>query len=173
MITRWQEGDSQLINYRNENSWDCRDDRDRADNLARNGIAFSIWEGSARADTLLMILGMNFLWDGCAQVWALPSHEARGHARYMVESARVLMDVVAKKYRIHRYHTLIHPNLYENIKWIKLLGFQPESVLRSASPTKDNLIMYAKLYLEGYHEQTKDRRARLETDVAKLLSMDH
>lgn len=172
MITVWQPGDTFLLNARPENSWDSTDEVMRVDTLASRGYAFSIWEGSARAEPLLMIMGCNRLWEGTAQVWALPSFEARGHAKYLIDAANVLLDVVAKTMKFHRYHTPIHPRLYENIKWIKLLGFTAESVLKGAGPNKENIILYAKTYLEGYHEQTRRSRARLAEYVEQLLSVE-
>lgn len=173
MITLWRPGDTFLLNARPENKWDCEDEILRVDTLASRGYAYSIWEGSARAEPLLMIMGCNKLWEGTAQVWALPSYEARGHAKYLVDMANVLLERVGEMLGIHRYHTLIHPHLYENIKWIKLLGFKAESVLHAAGPKKENIIMYAKTYLEGYHEQTKQSRARLAGYVGELFEMEY
>ena len=171
-VRRYREGDAYHINTRIENAWDAHNEAERADTLGRRGTAFTFYEGSARADTYrpVMLMGCNKLWQGCFSVWALPSHEARGYGLQLVRAARLLLDLVAKDKGIHRYHTLVHPKVWENIKWIKLLGFEAESVLRKAGPDHENIIMYAK-HQGVNNEQAKNPRTRLERNVAKLFNV--
>lgn len=127
-------------------------------------------------DFPIMILGCNILWKGVAQVWAVPTEQIRGNGWYVTKTAKDILLGIALKDKIRRFHCIVHSGIAENIKWIEVLGFLREGIMRKATPDKMDMYIYVKWYdktLEDYYgRRTKKDYPRLQGDVAKLFRLD-
>lgn len=133
-IRRWIEGDLARI----------PDPRSAVtEHLAASSTSFTITDDD---DQPLMIIGFVKLWEGCAQVWAIPSDSVRGKGLWLVRLARNMLKICARDYNLHRYHTLMDPMDTESLKWIRLLGFHHEATFKKAYADGRELLVYARFF---------------------------
>ena len=160
-IRWWREGDlAAMVNPRSPESED----------LAAISTTFTILTKLGRP---AMLIGFSNMWEGCAQVWAIPSDLARGNALEIVRLAREMLALCAERYGIHRYQTLMHPADDESIRWIRLLGFHHESILKRAFSDGRELHFYVRFFGgDNEYRKTQGTRDRLREDVANLFSVD-
>lgn len=107
--------------------------------VAANSITWSILHN----DTVVAFLGVQILWVGVAQVWAITSDEARGHGLGLAKAAKQGLAWVKESYDIRRFNTTMKDD-DENLKWIKMLGFEREYTMKHAAPEGGHLYGYVK-----------------------------
>ena len=90
------------------------------------------------------IFGVQLVWTGVAHVWTVISDGARGHGIELTKLVLRLIDDYTEANDIRRLEALIKTDTPENIKWVKLLGFEYECTHFGASPEGGNLEMYVR-----------------------------
>ena len=100
-----------------------------------DGIPVAIW-GSVK------------LWRHVAYVWTIISDDARGHGVELTKNIRITLGEYCKAHKIIRCESYIKPEMIENVRWAKLLGFTYECTHHFASPTGGNIDIYVRFYHE-------------------------
>jgi hypothetical protein len=83
---------------------------------------------------VIAIAGMNLLWTGVAQIWALTSDDLRGSGIAFIKEAKRLIDQAAIDFLVRRYHVIINSGIEENARFARLFGFEKEFTMRHAAP---------------------------------------
>lgn len=116
------------------------------------------------------IVGCHILWEGAAQIWSISSDLIRGYGLTYYKICDELLQQVAVKYNIRRYHGIVHQGLSENIRWAISLGFEYEFTMREAAPDGVNVIGYVR-WEEKNGRRRRNTSTRLQEYVGELLAM--
>lgn len=95
---------------------------------------------------ILCCFGYITLIPGVAEVWLFPSVYVRSHSIAFVREVNGFIESTAKVLNWHRVQTLTQ-DLPEHRKWMKILGFAEEGVMKKYHEKKD-YIMSAR-YFDG------------------------
>ena len=98
-----------------------------------DGIPIAIW-------------GIVKLWKGVAHVWTAIGEDARGHGIVLTKTIEITLRDYCIANKIIRCEAYIKPEITENVKWAKLLGFEYECTHCHSSPTGGDLDIYARFY---------------------------
>lgn len=92
------------------------------------------------------IIGIHKLWTGVAHAWTVISDEARGNGIALTKMIATALDEYCAAHKIRRCEAMVKANVEENIRWLKLIGFNYECTHFNASPTGGNLHVYTRFY---------------------------
>ena len=92
------------------------------------------------------LFGTTILWEGVAQVWTIISDHVRGKGLQLTKTIKEMLDGYCKAHHVKRCETVVKSNVEENVKWMKLFGFEYECTHKQASPEGGDLDIYVKFY---------------------------
>lgn len=108
---------------------------------AADGDAFTLmYDGR-----VMCVGGVHNIWPGCGQVWLIPSVYALQHPMVFARQVRRILDVMIETHQLHRVQALINTKLAPGERWIEMLGFTKEGVLRKYSPQGNDYFMYGRV----------------------------
>ncbi len=142
MIRRYREGDIDRINQRS-----CDDigmDKQAAEISASSGYTITLDVDGAP----VAVGGIVKLYDGVGQIWAVISDDARSHGLELVRSCRRLIESVTVLEKLDRIHCLVCADNVENQRFIKLLGFRCEFLMRKGGGYGRNAYMFSRVVEE-------------------------
>lgn len=100
-------------------------------------------------DKVAAIVGASCLWEGVWQVAAITSDLIRGYGVYFTKGCLTILNESAKAFRVKRYNAIVDSSNVEYIRWLNLLGFEYEYVMRNALPNNTDVFGYVKP-MKGY-----------------------
>lgn len=104
-----------------------------------DGTAGTVYDG----DEVIAVGGIASLYDGVGHVWAFISDRARGHGPWMVRQVRKMIPIIMKNMNLHRVQCHVRADKPEYLKFARLIGLKPESVMEQAAPDKTDMVMFA------------------------------
>ncbi len=93
-------------------------------------------------DEPVAIVGCIMVLPGVGNLWAIISDGARGNGAFMTKLCKEIINDFFKTKALHRAQAMIRPEVKENVRWIKSLGFEYESTMKAITPDKEDLDMY-------------------------------
>ncbi|MFA5158609.1 MAG: hypothetical protein WC451_05505 [Patescibacteria group bacterium] len=114
-------------------------DRRLIEAYALAGTAWTLW-----ADDKIILCGglVPGGWPGVADVWIAPSIFIDKYPLAAVKYVRGYLDKAIEVYGLWRVQATIAA---EHCKWIELMGFQKEGLLRKFSPDKQDRFIYSRV----------------------------
>lgn len=82
---------------------------------------------------------------GIGMLWAFVSDDARGHGKKIVKFIRPKLDFAFKEMRYHRLQAIVRVDRPEYQRFIELLGFEKEGLMKKAAFNQDDLWLYARV----------------------------
>lgn len=117
------------------------------------------------------LVGLYTLFDGVYQAWARPSDRLRGYGRQVVRATRSLLDSYEELLHARQIRTTSPSYAVENIKWLRLIGFKQEAVLRGMLDGGHDLIHFIRwtdLGREHYSHVQAEHAARFSKPVGRV-----
>lgn len=82
---------------------------------------------------------------GVAEIWMIPTVYVKTAKVSFIKSVRLLIEVLAKGYKVHRAQT--HCSIDDlHDRWMKSLGFQCEGVLRKFTHLKEDQKLWSRIF---------------------------
>lgn len=107
---------------------------------ASSGYSYTFTNGKPAA-----LVCCNLLWYGCGQIWALVTDRIRSHGLLFTKACREILEIGGHRKGIRKYYCIINPDIPENIRWVKLLGFEHEYTMKEADPEGRDVLGYSKV----------------------------
>ena len=89
-----------------------------------------------------MILGVTVVWEGCGEVWSLPTPLIQGRGLSIVRGTKQLISDAIDKFSLRQIRTGIDASELDDIRWIELIGFKHEATLTRATVNLDDILIY-------------------------------
>ena len=86
--------------------------------------------------------GIHHFWHGTGEVWALFSPLAR---RYLETPrfAKQLLELYVARFGYERLQAVVNPDWPEAVRFIELLGFEKETLMKKYGPNGVDMVLYA------------------------------
>lgn len=91
------------------------------------------------------VVGISFIWSGCAEAWAITSDNFCHRPVAVVRALKRGIDQMIRDLHIHRLQANVVQGHARNQRFACMLGFKPEAVLRHYGPDKANHILFRKV----------------------------
>lgn len=115
---------------------------DFAKNLEENCHVFSV----EYEDEILFIGGCTEIHRGVGEVWAIFSPEGvRKQGRFITRGSRDFLNMLQSEYKFHRLYTTIDLEFFQGHRWVKILGFTKESILKKYRSNQEDSALYVRL----------------------------
>lgn len=92
----------------------------------------------------IAIIGFFPMWEGVAEVWAIPSKHVHAYGLRYVRHAKREIDRIIKENGFRRLQTVSRADGATD-KWMRILGFECEGLLRGYAANGDDYRMWARL----------------------------
>jgi hypothetical protein len=102
------------------------------------GDAFSVFDAAGQVQA---VLGVAPLWENRGAAWAVLSGECGPVFVAMHKQAKAYFD----RCRFARVEAYIDPNFPQAVRWIELLGFQREGLMRKFTPAGADNYLYSRV----------------------------
>ena len=112
-------------------------DPEHARKLALQAVARSFRYG----DLIVGIVGMDRKWQGCGSLWAVFRPEAGAHMLGITRDCMKLMEEFSER----RMEAHVLDGFMAGHKWMRILGFKPEGLMRKWSPFGEDCWLYARV----------------------------
>lgn len=94
---------------------------------------------------VLAVMGITAIASGIGLVWSFISDEARGHGKTMLKFGREKMKLALTEMRFHRLQAVVRADREEYQRFIELLGFEKEGLMRKGCANGDDLWLYSRI----------------------------
>lgn len=94
------------------------------------------------------VMGMNPLWPGVAEAWAVTSDRVRAAPIWFHREVRRLVAYCERTYQYHRVQITVPMGFPVGLRWAVMLGFEPESRLFQYGPDRQDHMMFRRLRCE-------------------------
>lgn len=108
-----------------------------AESLANAGQSFTAIE----SDQVIAIAGIAMQWEGRAIAWALVSEDAGKHFLAIHRAVRGFLD----QCDIRRIEAFVDSDFEQGMKWMKMLGFENEGLMRKFSIIGNDCYLFARV----------------------------
>lgn len=108
-----------------------------AESLANAGQSFTAIEG----DQVIAIAGIAMQWEGRAIAWALVSEDAGKHFLTIHRAVKGFLD----QCDIRRIEAFVDSDFEHGMKWMKMLGFENEGLMRKFSIIGNDCYLFARV----------------------------
>ena len=92
---------------------------------------------------VLACFGICNIYGGVGTAWAFVSDKARHHGaslpKAMIAKLKECFDVM----KFHRLQTVVRPDMKEYLRFVELIGFEREGLMRKATPRKQDVLLYS------------------------------
>lgn len=107
------------------------------ESLAAAGQSFTAIEG----DQVIAIAGIAIQWEGRAIAWALISEDAGKHFLAIHRAVKGFLDQAD----IRRIEAFVDSDFKQGMKWIEMLGFENEGLMRKFSIIGNDCYLFARV----------------------------
>ncbi len=105
----------------------------------------SLWRSAFAPGGMLAIGGLVIIARGVAEVWLAPSQLARRYPLALTQAAGRFLDQAWRELKLHRLQAGVLAQNRRACRWIELLGFAREGVMRKFGPQGQDFVLYAKV----------------------------
>jgi hypothetical protein len=109
--------------------------------LQVNGPAYSGFYG----DEVVLIAGVNVLWQGMGEAWAMLGVKAHEHGMFCHRNTIKYLNSIQKDFKLQRIQAVVLKKHYAGIEWVDRLGFSYEGTMEAYFNGEDYL-RYAKIF---------------------------
>ncbi len=89
--------------------------------------------------------GIVHIGGGVGVVWVQATDEVRGHGLKLCKFARKAVHVAFARMKFHRIQATVRTDRPEYCRWAELMGFEREGLMRKATPSKEDVFLYARV----------------------------
>lgn len=112
-----------------------------AERYAAGGTAFTgVHEGA-----VVGIAGLVVLWPGVAEAWALMSDRIEGLPFQVTRAIARGLFMEAQNFGLHRIQAVVAADDERAQRWIEILGFRFEGLMRAYGPDRSNYLRFARI----------------------------
>ena len=140
MIVRpWEKGDTVRVDLQEGQKYipSLIDMNADLSELSAIGHVFTFQED----DTILGVIGVEPMWSGRANTWALLSKFCGKHFISIHKIGAMIIDDLG--YR--RYEATVDIDFKAGHRWVKMLGFEPEGYMKAYRPDGEDMVLYARV----------------------------
>ena len=112
--------------------------------LPRHGIAYM------DRGEIYAVGGIVPLWDGCGEIWAIPTKRAKEKGVALGRHLKRTLDIVSKDLGMRRVQASVKVGYREAHKLVQLFGMQEEGLMKKYGPDGADYVRYAK-WPQHYH----------------------
>lgn len=98
---------------------------------------------------VVVVMGMAKLWPGVADCWSLVHPSSGVPARQLVRLVKESLETYAQVEELRRANATASDE--KQLKWMHLLGFEQEFVMRQGGPQGEDLVGMVKWFNRGMH----------------------
>lgn len=91
------------------------------------------------------IFGLQYAGPGVYDQWGTGTEAIRGHGLFVVKRVREIMELAFENLDLHRIQATCRTDRPEYERFLKLLGFQKEGLLRQMAPDRSDLFIFSKV----------------------------
>ena len=95
---------------------------------------------------ILAVAGFIECFPGCYSIWASFSDMARGNSVSLVKKMEEVLPKIVDKLKIFRLQAYVLADNHEYNKFIRLFGFELEGRIRKATPLKEDMFLYSRIW---------------------------
>ena len=91
------------------------------------------------------IFGFMFISPGTYEMWAEITDAIRGNGRPAIKQGREIIELAFENLEMHRLQATCRVVKGEYSRFLEVMGFQKEGLLRQAAPNREDLILYSRV----------------------------
>ena len=116
--------------------------RPHIEDYAVDGLSYSaMCDGKVYA-----MLGLYPLWKGVAEAWLLPSSKLENRKMVFHKSCLRFFPYAAQKLKLHRIQVYVRSSNVQAYKWIEMMYFNREGLLKRYGPDINDYYVYGRLF---------------------------
>ena len=85
------------------------------------------------------------MWPGVGEAWLGATGLARHYPLFMARDLKGRMDECARQMGLHRVQCTVLASKPNSLRWARMLGFEPEGLMRKFGPQKEDFYRFAKV----------------------------
>lgn len=94
---------------------------------------------------VVALFGGAVRWSGMAEIWSIPTIHIRPIAKSYFQTMFDQLEKYEVELNIRRYQTCVRYDYVQNQKFMELLGFEKECLMRKFGPKGEDYFLYARL----------------------------
>lgn len=102
------------------------------------------WEAWAEGE-VAAVAGLELLWPGVAQAWAVLTDAGRRHPLFVARQMRARLMAAIAKHGLHRVQCDVAAGHVAGYLLVDWLGFQEEGIMRGYGVNREDHVRYARL----------------------------
>jgi len=116
--------------------------RPHIEDYAVDGLSYSaMCDGKVYA-----MFGLYPLWKGVAEAWLLPSSKLENRKMVFHKSCLRFFPYAAEKLKLHRIQVYVRSSNVQAYKWIEMMYFNREGLLKRYGPDINDYYVYGRLF---------------------------
>lgn len=116
--------------------------RPHIEDYAVDGLSYSaMCDGKVYA-----MFGLYPLWKGVAEAWLLPSSKLENRKMVFHKSCLRFFPYAAQKLKLHRIQVYVRSSNVQAYKWIEMMYFNREGLLKRYGPDINDYYVYGRLF---------------------------
>ena len=116
--------------------------RPHIEDYAVDGLSYSaMCDGKVYA-----MFGLYPLWKGVAEAWLLPSTKLENRKMVFHKSCLRFFPYAAQKLKLHRIQVYVRSSNVQAYKWIEMMYFNREGLLKRYGPDINDYYVYGRLF---------------------------
>lgn len=97
-------------------------------------------------DQIFAMFGLVPYWKGCYECWLIPASDLDTHKMKMHRTSLRFFEYTAKILRANRYQCYVYSSNYPAIRWIEMMLFQREGLMKKFGPNQEDFLLYARYF---------------------------
>lgn len=92
------------------------------------------------------MFGLVPFWKGCYECWLIPADDLAKHKMKMHHAGLRFFEYSAKVLRAKRYQCYVFSENVRAIRWIEMMVFRKEGVMKNFGPNQEDHFLYARYF---------------------------
>lgn len=140
-VRTFRAGDVALMTPQPAQTESTGDDRDWQQ-VEDAQVGWTVWKDAQP----ICVAGLVPIWHGRAEAWTCISRAVGRHEMlWLHKHVLAYLHDAQREERFRRIEAWTLNRFREGHRWLNMLGFEPEAVLRSYTPQGDDVMMYARI----------------------------
>jgi len=92
------------------------------------------------------MFGLVPFWKGVYEAWLIPTSDLDEHKFKMCRTSLKFFEYTAKILRARRYQCYVHSQNFLSIRWIEMMVFKKEGLMKNFGPNQEDHFLYARYF---------------------------
>lgn len=97
-------------------------------------------------DQVFAMFGLVPFWKGCYECWLIPADDLAKHKMKMHHAGLRFFEYTAKVLKAKRYQCYVYSQNFRAVRWIELMVFRKEGVMKNFGPNQEDHFLYARYF---------------------------